>query len=78
MAESEVGMERPKTMGRKKSDPPDMPPRQSAFTIKGTAEWKAWVERAADHCRDSVSSLFDKAVADYVKAHGFEEPPPRR
>ena len=71
-------MERPKSMGRKKSDPPDMPPRVSAVTIKGTPEWKAWVERAADHCRDSVSAMFDKAVTEYAKKNGFEEPPPRR
>jgi hypothetical protein len=65
-------------MGRKKNDPPDMPLRMPVVTIKGSLEWKAWVERAADHCRDSVSGLFDKAVVGYVKSAGFNEPPPRR
>jgi hypothetical protein len=67
-----------KRMARKKSDPPGMPPRIPALTLKGTPEWKAWVERASEHCRDTVSGLVDKAVAEYVKARGFEEPPPRR
>jgi hypothetical protein len=73
-----VNMGRLKHMGRKKSDPVGMPPRPTAVTIKATPEWKSWVEGVAAHCRDTVSALFDKAVAEYAKAHGYDVPPPPR
>lgn len=46
--------------------------------IKGTRAWKEWLEKAADHCRMSVSGLIDKAVSEYAKKEGFDEPPPKR
>lgn len=52
--------------------------RPVAVTIKGDEEWKAWVEEAATHCRMSVSTLFDIAVTEYVKGHGFDKKPPER
>jgi hypothetical protein len=54
------------------------PRRPVAVTIKGDEKWKAWIEEAASHCRMSVSTLFDIAVTEYVKAHGFEKKPPER
>jgi hypothetical protein len=39
---------------------------------------RSWIEEAASHCRMSVSTLFDIAVTEYVKAHGFEKKPPER
>ena len=65
-------------MGRKKSDPPGQPPRERVLVVRGTEEWKAWLERACVHCRMNASSLADIAIAEYVKAHGFEEAPPPR
>jgi hypothetical protein len=65
-------------MGRKKSDPPDSPPRAHAVVVKGTKEWKAWIEDAALHCRTNVSALVDVAVAEYARAHGYNVPPPQR
>jgi hypothetical protein len=66
------------TMGRKKSDKPGSPPRPHAVVVKGTLEWKEWIENAAEHCRTNVSSLVDIAVTQYVRAQGYEvKPPPR-
>lgn len=65
-------------MGRKKSDPPGMEPRIPVATIKGTPEWKAWLEAVAGHCRETTASLFDHAVEEYAKKHGYDVPPPRR
>ena len=65
-------------MGRKKTDPPDLPPREKVLMVKGTREWKAWLDRACVHCRMNSSVLADVAITEYVKAHGFEEPPPPR
>jgi hypothetical protein len=67
-----------RTMGRKKSDPPDSLPRQHAVVVKGTPEWKAWVERGSEHCRGTVSVIVDQALVRYFKEMGFDEPPPPR
>jgi hypothetical protein len=50
----------------------------TAVTIRGSKEWRAWVERGAKYCRTDSSKLFDVAVAQYLKAQGFDEPPPER
>lgn len=65
-------------MGRKKSDPIGLPPRPTAATIKGTPEWRAWVDEAATHCRETIASFFDKAAVEYAKDKGFTKPPPPR
>jgi hypothetical protein len=66
------------TMARKKTKPVDLNRRPVAVTIKGNEEWKTWLEEAAVHCRLSVSALVDLSVARYVKAEGFDKPPPER
>ena len=52
--------------------------RMLAVTMKGSEEWKGWLEEAAKHCRISVSSLIDLSVTEYVKARGFKKEPPER
>ena len=52
------------------------PPR--TVGVRTTAEWAAWLERGAKHCRTDVAKLIDAAVADYLKASGFDEVPPER
>jgi hypothetical protein len=47
------------------------------FTIRGSAEWKAWVERLSDRNRQSVSGLIDTALAKFAREIGFEDPPER-
>ncbi len=49
-----------------------------AVAIKGNEKWKEWLERGAKHCRFSVSTLVDQAVAEFLKARGFTEEPPER
>jgi hypothetical protein len=66
------------TMGRKKRSEADSPRRVTAFAIKGSMPWRAWVEKGARHCRTDVSKLIDAALIDYLKAKGFEEPAPER
>lgn len=52
--------------------------RATVLTIRGTDEWRAWVERLAKHARSSVSTLVDHALAEFAANHSFEEPPPER
>lgn len=53
-------------------------PRPTALTIKGGLEWRAWVERGADHCRTDVAKLVDAALVEYLRSRGFTETPPKR
>ena len=52
--------------------------RMTVMTIKGTVEWKEWLDRLADFSRLPSTVLIDVALADWAKQHGFEEPPPKR
>jgi hypothetical protein len=52
--------------------------RKSITTLKGSAEWGAWLERLAEFDRNTIVGLIDRAVAEYAQNHGFQEKPPRR
>ena len=54
-----------------------MPP-PIAMTIRGSLEWREWVERLAKHCRTDIAKLVDASLILYSKEHGFTEPPPER
>ncbi len=47
-------------------------------TLKGSAEWKAWLEELASFDRSSVASVIDRALAHYGKAIGFKKEAPSR
>jgi hypothetical protein len=67
-------MARPKH--KKASAKPE--PRPTALTIRGSLDWRAWVDRGAEHCRTDVAKLVDAALVEYLKARGFSEVPPKR
>jgi hypothetical protein len=50
----------------------------TAITIRGSKEWRDWLERGAEHCLTDVSKLVDVAVMQYLRAQGFDEPRPKR
>jgi hypothetical protein len=50
----------------------------NAMVIRGTSEWRAWVNRLADHCRTTGVNLVDVALAHYAKHAKFGEPAPKR
>jgi len=52
--------------------------KQIALSIKGSQEWKDWLERAAAHANMSVSAFVDRASRVYAKKEGFDEPGPQR
>jgi hypothetical protein len=49
-----------------------------ALTIRGSKEWREWVNRAADFCRTDVAKLVDASLIRYVRDQGFTEEPPKR
>lgn len=72
----EAVMARPKPKKTETDSPSKRQP--TAITIRGSKEWREWLERGADHCRTDSSKLLDIAAAQYLKAQGFNEPPPKR
>jgi predicted transcriptional regulator len=69
-----VAMARPK----KKPVEPGSVRQPTALTIRGSKEWRDWLERGARYCRTDSSKLVDIAVAHYLRAQGFDEPAPER
>jgi hypothetical protein len=49
-----------------------------ALTIRGSREWREWVNRGAGHCRTDVAKLVDAALVRYLREQGFTEEPPKR
>ncbi len=48
-----------------------------AAQVRGSAEWKEWLEGIAKANRQSVSGLLDTALARYAKEMGYPDPPER-
>jgi hypothetical protein len=53
-------------------------PRRTVLTIKGTEEWKDWLERLSKYLRTPTSTIVDHALLKYAKDQGFNEAPPDR
>ena len=67
------------TMAKKKAPTPQASERLSVVvTLKGSNEWKAWVDELADQFRTDTSKLIDMALVEFAKAHGFKKEAPRR
>jgi hypothetical protein len=49
-----------------------------ALTVKGSPEWKEWIEAGAKFCLTDVSKLVDIAVTKYLREQGFDKPRPDR
>jgi hypothetical protein len=63
---------------RKKPGPAPTGRLPVALTVKGTPEWKEWIEAGAKFCLTDVSKLVDIAVTRYLRDQGFDVPRPER
>lgn len=74
MEDTLMGRPRAKAAGKPE------PAKVSTKTVgmRSTVAWSEWLDRGARHCRTDVAKLIDAAVVDYLKARGFDEPPPER
>lgn len=61
-----------------KQNTPEPGPRRAVLQMKGTDEWKGWLERLARYLRMPTSAVVDNALVDYAKAKGFTEEAPER
>ena len=46
--------------------------------LKGSPEWKEWVDDLAAHCRTDLSKLVDLALVELAKSRGFNREAPQR
>ena len=51
--------------------------RSAVTNIRSSPEWKAWLQRFADHTRKDLADVVDEALLRYARAEGFEQPPKR-
>jgi hypothetical protein len=53
-------------------------PRRTVLTIKGTDEWRVWLEGLGKHLRTPTSTIVDHALVRYAKEVGYDVPAPER
>lgn len=46
--------------------------------VRGTLDYKAWLERVAEVDGTTVAALADRAIRRYAREIGVLEPPPKR
>jgi hypothetical protein len=49
-----------------------------AVTLRGSPDWKVWLEALARHTRLDVAKVIDRALIDFARKEGFDEDAPRR
>jgi hypothetical protein len=69
-------------MAKKRPAKPELAPvtkgtQPNAITIRGSAEWKDWLDRFASKMRVKPTAIIDLALAKLAEQERFAEPPPR-
>ncbi|SIO57371.1 hypothetical protein SAMN05444166_5390 [Singulisphaera sp. GP187] len=53
------------------------PARQTVVALRGSPEWKLWLDGFADHCRLGLADTIEQSLLCYAKDRGFRGPPKR-
>ena len=53
------------------------PPRETVVALKGSLEWKSWLDEFAGHCRLGLADTIEQSLLCYAGARGFSLPPKR-
>jgi hypothetical protein len=51
--------------------------RETVVAIKGSTEWKSWLDEFSLHCRLGLSDTIEQSLVYYAQARGYSEPPKR-
>ena len=78
LSEGAASGAKPKGSGRTGRPPKVEGAKHNVLSIRGTAEWRAWLGRLSEHCRLKSADVIDRALIAYAKVEGFAEPAPRR
>lgn len=55
----------------------DQPARMTVLAVKGTADWKKWLDEFAAHCRLGLGDTIEQSLLLYAHDRGFNPPPKR-
>jgi hypothetical protein len=53
------------------------PPRETVVALKGTTEWKAWLDGFSGHCRLGLADTIEQSLLCYANERDFQTPPKR-
>jgi hypothetical protein len=53
------------------------PRRETVVAIKGSTEWKSWLDRFSLHCRLGLSDTIEQSLMSYAERRGYPGPPKR-
>lgn len=74
-----VAEKKSKKEGKKSSLPASFGPGKGvAIQVRGSAEFKAWVEGLAEHDATDVSDVVERALANYARLINFTVARPKR
>ena len=53
------------------------PARVTVVALKGSSEWKEWLDRFAAHCRLGLADTMEQSLMCYAKEREYSGPPKR-
>ena len=53
------------------------PIRETVVSLKGSAEWKSWLDGFSAHCRLGLADTIEQSLVYYAKRREYREPPKR-
>ncbi len=53
------------------------PAREAVVALKGSAEWKAWLDGFANHCRLGLADTIEQSLLFYSEDRKYGRPPKR-
>ena len=73
-----AGRKRAKPARRKPGRPKGArPSRGTVVALKGTPEWKSWLDGFAGHCRLGLADTIEQALFHYSAERAYPRPPKR-
>ena len=63
-----------KRPGRPKREGPS---RETVLAMKGSPEWKAWLDAFAGHCRLGLADTIEQSLLHYARQRDYGVPPKR-
>jgi hypothetical protein len=53
------------------------PPRETVVALKGSTEWKSWLDGFSGHCRPGLADTIEQSLDHYAQDRGYHRPPKR-
>jgi hypothetical protein len=77
LVEEDVAKRASKPVPDPEPEPEEKSRKPMVVQIRGSAEWKAWVEDCARREGDTIAKFFERTARKYAKDAGYPDPPMR-